>query len=152
MLLLEGWWRVEVGRWRRLLSLLPALGLGVDGGGIEVPAICVYASVEHVSAKLERSITKAMDKKTTNAPIEVRVAGPFTRTGGGFSRTWKISWRGQLLMMRDLLSLPLFPPHRRSHALFTPPHSTHRRTTTGAGDEVAGLGVCRGHVAADGLG
>ena len=41
LLLAVGWWRVEVGRWRRLLSLLPALGQGVDGGGIEVPAICV---------------------------------------------------------------------------------------------------------------
>jgi len=48
LLLAVGWWRVEVGRWRRLLSLLPALGLGVDGGGIEVPVICVWVGVELV--------------------------------------------------------------------------------------------------------
>lgn len=61
----------------------------------------------------ERSIRRLWTTKTTNAPIEVHVAGPFTG-----ARLRCLSEKYPRKSVDDLLSLGFFP-HTDSHALFT---------------------------------
>lgn len=77
--------------------------------------IYAWVGVERVSGKTEHSIKRLWTTQTTNAPIEVHVAGPFTCAQlRRLSSPSKISFPS----VDDLLSLGLFP-HSHSHALFT---------------------------------